>query len=140
MLGWGHILVWSFGQIYLCGVAHIHNKNNRNNICCWRTKNNQYWTMLFFFFFFFFGWDPPPLYLGPLYTRSQGRFEAKFLLPIGWIYEISPKAFTQGVKTESRKFILLLNRQDLTRLQNPRIGSAENGRPICCLRTIVKFQ
>ena len=51
-------------------------------------------------------WTFPCGVWAPLYTRSQGRFEAKSLFPIGWISEISPKAFTQGVKTESRKIIL----------------------------------
>ena len=63
-----------------------------------------------------------PLSLGPHYTRSQGRFEAKSLLPIGWSFEISPKAFTQGVKTESRKIILMFKRQDVTQPQLQELG------------------
>ena len=61
-------------------------------------------------------------HLGPLYTRSQGRFETKSLLPIGWIYAINPKAFTQGIKTESRQITLMLKRQDLTRPQLQDLG------------------
>jgi len=63
-----------------------------------------------------------PVVLGPLYTRSQGRFEAKSLMPIGWISKIGPKAFTLGVKTESRKIILMFKRQDLTQPQLQELG------------------
>jgi hypothetical protein len=43
-------------------------------------------------------------------------------MPIGWIYEIGPKAFTLGVKTESRKIILMFKQQDLTRPQLQELG------------------
>ena len=43
-------------------------------------------------------------------------------MPIGWIFEISPKAFTQGVETESRKIILMFKRQDMTRPQLQELG------------------
>ena len=43
-------------------------------------------------------------------------------MPIGWISEIGPKAFTLGVKTESRKIILMFKRQDLTRPQLQELG------------------
>ena len=43
-------------------------------------------------------------------------------MPVGWISEISPKAFTQGVEIEIRKLNLLFKRQDLTWPQLQELG------------------
>ena len=42
--------------------------------------------------------------------------------PLVEFLEINPKAFTQEVKTESKKIIIMFRRQDLTRPQIPELG------------------